>query len=484
MFEEIDTWLLSTDMNVLWIHGPAGSGKSTFASELARRLERGGRSRLGATFFCNSADDRTQDPMLVLSTIAFQLANCHPTFLDGVVTVLLNDPHVGRQSVDNQFARLIREPLKSMDRPDSPVIIVILDGLDDCGDVESRQALLGCLEREIKTPTLPKWFKLLITSRPAHDIRLALRGTIKLPIKLDSDANLRDLSRFIEDRMSDLVEVFDPDLPTGWPGRERIDKIGDLAQGLFQWVHHLYNFIRYSMDQDQSLDLVLSADFSGGPTERLYTLYTKTFGHICKDEPEAFFENYRLYVGRILAAKAPLTSSDFCSLFHGSKKAVLDGIVWRFGSVLYTDGKGAIRVVHQSLVDFLTSSELCVDPRLHISLDVYDTAFAHSCLEILLHTLKFNTCDLPNAYQLRSELEELPLRLETYIPQHFRYSCQFWAAHLHTVPKEHTEIYLSAKNFFHGSVFYWLEVLSLLGDLESALTSLRDMQKWAKVSQH
>ena len=449
---------------------------------MARRLEKDGSGRLGATFFCRTNDVLSQDPNLVLPTIAFQLAYSRPAVMDYIAAVLWIEPHIGRQSVDNQFLRLIREPLKKMDQPDSKVIVAIIDGIDDCGDVEGRQALLACLEREIKAPTLPKWFKLFITSRPAHDIRLALRGAVKLPIELDSESNLRDLRRFIDDRMSDLVDVFDPDLPPGWPGKDRMDQIDSLAQGLFQWAHHLYNFIRYSTDQDHSLDLVLSTDFRGGPTERLYTLYTKTLGHICKDEPQAFFEDYRLYVGRILAAKAPLTSSDFCSLFQGSKKTVLRSMVWRFGSVLYTDGKGAIRVIHQSLLDFLTRGDLCVDQRLYINLEMYDAAFARACLDALSGSLKFNMCELPNAHMLLSELDELPLRLDTYVPQYLRYSCQFWAAHLYTIPNELADIYGSAKNFFDKRILYWLEVMTLLDDLEGALTSLRDVQKWLKVS--
>jgi hypothetical protein len=398
--------------------------------------------------------------------------------MDCIMTALRNEPHVGQQSVANQFARLIREPLAQMNRSHSQVIVVILDALDDCGDAQSREALLQCLRAEIKSPSLPGWFKLLITSRPTHDIRLALHSAHQLPIKLASESNKRDLHNFVEDRMLDLVDMFGGDLPLGWPGRERVSKIEELAQGLFQWVHHLYKFIKYSTDQDQRLDLVLSTEFHGGPTERLYDLYTATFGHICKDEPEDFFANYKLYMGRILAAKSPLTSSDFCSIFRGSKKGVLNGIVWRFGSVLYTDAKGAIRVVHQSLIDFLTVSERCTDPRLYIDLGVYNTAFAQSCLELLSQTLKFNTCELPNAYQLRSEIEELPLLLDTHVPEAVRYSCRFWAAHLYSMPKEHNDVYLRAKDFFQDQVFYWLEVLTLLDDLESALKSLRDVQKW------
>jgi hypothetical protein len=398
--------------------------------------------------------------------------------MDSVVTTLRNEPHVGQQSVTNQFARLIREPLAQMNRSHSQAIVVIIDALDDCGDAQSREALLQCLRAEIKTPSLPSWFKLLITSRPTHDIRLALNGAHQLPIELSSEYNRRDLHMYVEDRMLDLVEIFDDDLPSEWPGRERIGKIEELSQGLFQWVHHLHKFIEVGTDQEERLDLVLSTNFHGGPTERLYDLYDTTFAHVCKDEPEDFFANYKMYMGRILAAKSPLTSSDFCSLFHDSKKGVLDGFVWRFGSVLYTDTKGAIRVVHQSLIDFLTVSERCTDPRLHIDLEVNNAAFAQSCLELLSQTLKFNTCELPNSYQLRSEIEELPQRLDTYVPEPVRYSCRFWAAHLHAMPKEHNEVYPRAKQFFQEQVFYWLEVLTLLDNLESALISLRDVHKW------
>ena len=484
MFEEIDRWLSRSDSSVLWIHGPAGSGKSTIASELARREEN---DRLGATFFCRSTDSHTQDPNLVFSTIAFQLANSILPFMDCVVTALRNNHYDSSQSIANQFECLIKEPLEEMNRSldrthnsHSQVIVVILDALDECGDVKSRGALLQCLKEEMKTPTLPSWFKLLITSRPTHDIRLALHGAYKMPIKLDSESNKSDLHKFVEDCMSNLVDEFGGDLPLGWPERERMDKIEELAQGLFQWVRHLHKFVQQGTDQDECLDRVLSTDFHGEPTERLYDLYATTLTHICKDEPEDFFADYKLYMGRILAAKSPLTSSDFCSLFPGSKKAVLDGIVWRFGSVLYKDGKGAIRVVHQSLIDFLTISERCADadPRLHIDLEINNMAFARSCLELLSQTLKFNTCELPNAYQLRSELEELPWLLDDHVPKPVRYSCRFWAAHLEAMPKEVNEVYQDAKRFFQERVFYWLEVLSLLGEQESALTSLRDVQKW------
>ena len=97
---------------------------------------------------------------------------------------------------------------------------------------------------------------------------------------------------------------------------------------------------------------------------------------------------------------------------------------------------------------------------------------------MLSQTLKFNTCELPNAFQLRSEIEDLPPRLDAHVPEPVRYSCRFWAAHLLAASKEHDEMYQQAQHFFQEKLFYWLEVLSLLDDLESALILLRDVQKW------
>jgi hypothetical protein len=36
------------------------------------------------------------------------------------------------------------------------VIVVIIDALDECGDAQSREALLQCFREEMKNPFAPK----------------------------------------------------------------------------------------------------------------------------------------------------------------------------------------------------------------------------------------------------------------------------------------------------------------------------------------
>ena len=162
--------------NIFWLRGPAGSGKSTIASTLAAQLHdkahglaRLGLGSLGATFFCKRDDDTLNHPKLVLPTIAFRLASSYPVLTAGIVAALKENPDVGESPIANQFQELIVQPLSTLpnDLDVSPVVIII-DALDECGDVKTRQTLLKCLRNACD---LPVWFKFLVTSRPMDDIK-------------------------------------------------------------------------------------------------------------------------------------------------------------------------------------------------------------------------------------------------------------------------------------------------------------------------
>ena len=68
VLQMIKDWIHDTNWsaNLLWIHGWAGSGKSSIASSIAHRLDQPGRKCLGASFFCKRDDENLREPTLNL----------------------------------------------------------------------------------------------------------------------------------------------------------------------------------------------------------------------------------------------------------------------------------------------------------------------------------------------------------------------------------------------------------------------------------
>ena len=81
---QIREWASLGDSNVFWVHGPAGSGKSTISASVALMLE----SSLGGTFFCKRDDELRRKATNILPTLVFRLAVSVPDFGRHVAEVM------------------------------------------------------------------------------------------------------------------------------------------------------------------------------------------------------------------------------------------------------------------------------------------------------------------------------------------------------------------------------------------------------------
>jgi hypothetical protein len=91
-----------------------------------------------------------------------------------------------------------------------------------------------------------------------------------------------------------------------------------------------------------------------------------------------------------------------------------------------------------------------------------------------------------SAHKMNKDIEGLSDRIKTAVPEALRYSSLYWAAHLAnsaTGVNERTELYNLLKLFFHGGrPLFWLEVVSLIGEVKVAITSLLLVVAWIDVS--
>ena len=123
---------------MMWLYGAAGAGKTAIAGTTAEKFYDDG--TLLASFFFSRADPTRNHAGLLVATIAYQVAVKIPTAKDVIVATIEDDPLIFSKSLEVQFAQLIFEPLQSsfLSVPPNlrPTCLIILDGLDECGDPE------------------------------------------------------------------------------------------------------------------------------------------------------------------------------------------------------------------------------------------------------------------------------------------------------------------------------------------------------------
>jgi hypothetical protein len=170
--------------------------------------------------------------------------------------------------------------------------------------------------------------------------------------------------------------------------------------------------------------------------------------------------------------RTPLSVSNLeALLLDAVQPGAIRYVVNALGSVLYEDGGtgGPIRICHPSFEDFVTDPARSGE--FHIDLDQQNTVLAGCCLSTMLHKLKFNICGLETSHKLNRDVTGLEERVREAVGEDLRYSCVYWSSHL--VDAEITVVQDRLREFLFGKeMLYWVEVLSLLGTLSVALSSL------------
>jgi len=91
--------------------------------------------------------------------------------------------------------------------------------------------------------------------------------------------------------------------------------------------------------------------------------------------------------------------------------------------------------------------------------------------------LKKDICNL-GKYAFLSEVEDLAIHRATHIGDALWYACRFWTGHLMRVPSNSSEVQKEIDGFFTNYFLFWIEVLSLMGDLDIGVHALNDIQQW------
>ena len=483
VLKQIDDWARSVETpNILWLKATAGADKTAIAASVL------GQHR-GPRFFFKRDNDYLNNPMALWRTIAYDLARRDAIYLSSIdkrVKEYSLDPR--EISVEEQFKYLIEGPATECVPHSQGLPVVVVDALDECrsdSDLSGQwEALLVTIK---KWSTLPRTFKLFVTSRDQRDIEHALVGVSQV-IALQTGDNVtsetqEDIQSFLEKRLARIGEQFGPVLPASWLGKHIVQRLTIAAQGLFIWAKVTMDYL----EQDPgTLDAILDGhmDHEGNPIDKLYH---NVLQHSFEGPGGKLLPAFKMVAGIIVLAKTPLILKDihhFLSTRLGA--ATIQSVIFKLKAIVPSGSLlEPLHVCHQSLPEFL----LDVERSGHFAIDKVGSSemFALACLQHMNDEkggLRFNICGLETSYLLNSEISNLEKRVGEAIPSSLLYSCQFWMEHLRDISKTtvRRDFLPELSDFFYHKILFWFEVLSLTGAVSSAPNVLRQVAQWIGVS--
>ncbi|KAF7970337.1 hypothetical protein HWV62_24368 [Athelia sp. TMB] len=472
--KEVKDWLMtSSDQNVLWLHGAAGLGKSTIATTIADHF--GGLHRQGAFLLFDRNTPFESAPERVMSTLAFQLAQNNAAIRLAVSVAIRDRPGLVSDLVEAQFKSLLLDPLFIAAEHIEGPIIIVMDALDECGDVSSRRPLLELLSNDFSL--LPPQFRILITSRPEHDIKCALASRSHIhtiDLSTASDADMQIYMRHGMRRIYENRRIMD-ELPEGW-GDAEIERLVGYAAGLFIWAATAINLLSNADDPVQWLANLLQHE---SPVSTLHDLYEKALLSVREWVPGEATDVYRRILGLIIISQVPLTAETIVTLlgFQDGGRACRTALR-RLGSVIqWSEGQTA-RTLHKSFPDYLTDSEHCSSKPWFVDVPEHQHSLTVSCLRAINHHLHFNMCNLSTSHISNTELLDLPKRVEKAIPQSLSYPCLFWGYHIRQSLSEDSSLLPLILKFFQEKFLFWLEVLSLMGEIQLVPQTMTSITKF------
>ncbi|KAG8869249.1 hypothetical protein FRB97_001400, partial [Tulasnella sp. 331] len=179
ILHDIRDWIFNTNsdpLQIFWLYGLAGTGKSTVAHTISEYCAAAG--NLGASFFFSRDQADRTDGRRVFSTIAFQLAYYIPSFQSHLLKAVQDDPEA-HKSVDlqTQLKKLIVEPLQGVVDAPSPMVVV-LDALDECAEPKHAKNIILLLAKAASSLPSHIRLRIFVTSRPEVHLEKSFADSI------------------------------------------------------------------------------------------------------------------------------------------------------------------------------------------------------------------------------------------------------------------------------------------------------------------
>ncbi|KAJ2913771.1 hypothetical protein MD484_g6650, partial [Candolleomyces efflorescens] len=388
----------------MWVHAPAGYGKSataqTVAEDLEKQFQELGFNPLGATFFFWRGSPERSNPTRFVVTLAYQLSMSIPELSSHIEDAVKRNRTVFSKSLEVQLQKLIIEPFSAVDDLDEmPNRLVIIDGLDECincvgrgggenqyvEDQERVQIRVLDLIYKLQSHNFPLSF--LILSRPESWIKQHIQSKPWKTVTEIEDMyvledHLKDVEKFVRaelGRISSGMNAGDAE-EEEWPGESRVRRLLRQTDG-----HMLYASIVIKHIDDpfgnpkRLLEDILDRDYSSlgsnavdsGSFSILHDLYMQIL-RVCPERArpsmveilqEMLNVENRGLLFRMTPAKALYCLDRLLLREPGSGLRTLRCL---HALLHLNDTPSDSFFIHRSIVDFLTTPELAQEFSLNL----------------------------------------------------------------------------------------------------------------------
>jgi len=476
---DMDMWASDDNgRNVYWMVGMAGTGKSSILHTLCEMLDR--KNRLGASFFCSRASDKTNDARLIVPVIAHSLARASPSIKFNIIKAIEDDPTLAEPTYINlneQFKKLIYDPIRATAGKGAKAYkIIVIDAVDECVNLQLVSSLIRLILQSASSIPL----KFFIASRD-EDL---IHNTFYRHPELSTAFTLHEVEKqLVEDDIRKYIERsllniksqgLDPILDA-WPSPSELSNLVDHSGRLFiyaataiRYIHDGRKLYKSRLSIMANRDTMIRSRLQTSTIDGLY-------GHIL-EQACALREDWEVAIIKqlisiIVFLRNPLPIQAIVSLTELDAHPHLASI----SSVIHvpTQEDSPTAPFHASFPDFVTDPARC-SPKNCPSFPALVPSEGHEllalkCLEHMNRTLKYNICGVPTE-RIRSHRETANSQENaSKISDALKYSCLYWASHLADVQASDlgTDLLPALRHFLYGHLLHWIECLSVLGELQT-----------------
>jgi len=459
----------------------AGTGKSTIARTIAREYYE--KTRLGASFFFTRGGGDLGSASKIFTTFARQLAELSPSLQRYIREVVCESSNVDNLGLQDQWQKLILQPLSRLDEGTFPLpLVLVIDALDECENEDDVQLLLQVLAKASKSR--PVQLRILITSRPETPIQ---NGMSDIPTTSHQDFILHSIPPTVVDHDISLFLARELErirqrcgLTLGWPGDEPTSLLVQRAGGLFIYAATTCRFIGEDRRLAEArLNLILRQGNSTLPPEKQLdetysTILSSSVNAIYDDqEKENLRIQFRSVIGSIVVLLDTLSVSSLAKLLDISRERISQTLT-PLHSILHVpdDDADFIRLLHPSFRDFLLDVGRCSNPQFLINKEKAHRHLLLHCLRIMRSHLRRDLCQLrapgaPSNMVNKSEMDKC-------IPLQVQYTCRYWVHHLQKCTLD-SAILSDVNEFLQAHFLHWLEVLSLIDCLSEGILMVKTL---------
>ena len=241
-FDKLSSWFDDEQSRVMILTAGPGVGKSVLSAKVCELYKE--RHQLAACHFCDFTISDSRNPHRILQSLASQMCDNIEEFCDKLTEVFRREH--SRDSLPDAYRVLLNEPLHAFDRH-KPVLIVV-DALDE-SKTESKSDFLELISEEFLE--LPRWVKVLISSRPELQVRKKLEHFNPVEILPDDCHHIRDLKHFFQQCLPNLSEG-------------TVNSLISKCEGSFLYAYYLVSeLLKRDLGIEPNLDEIVPKGISG-----------------------------------------------------------------------------------------------------------------------------------------------------------------------------------------------------------------------------